>query len=859
MIPIKLKLSGFTSYREAVEIDFTGLDLVCVSGPNGAGKSSLLDAITYALYGQARKRDEAIINETCDKAEVSLEFGYQQEVYKIVRSITRGKGSQVDFFIRKPEDADGGTSWRTLTERTLSETNAKILRTLGLDYETFINASFFLQGKADLFATQTPSERKKILGSILGLDRWEEYRKRAAEIIREKQGEINQIDARLADIQAELDKEPSYKEELKLTQAQAAAASAKVQNVQSQLEQKRLIEEQLAGRRQLVETYKQQVERLLAEQNELQTRVERTQDQLAQVNQELAREEEIKAAYDHLVHLRQELAAMDALDEQARPLENRQVNLEQQIELARHDLQQEMRVLEQDKAKIEKDYQQNDERIIQREVLEQQIAALEAKIALRAELEAEQQNFKDQLAAKQAENAGIEKQGKELRERLERVSAVEGASCPLCGQPLATHDRDRLQTELTQELEALRSTYKANEDMAKELKNKLAELEQQLRQIRDAELRLQMLLRQTDQLTQLIDAAAEQWAKWQQEKAPRLEEVRTRLERDEILPDAQAELTKVKDALQKLGYDRNAHLQLREAVQAAEPAQQAYNHLAIAKNSLAQLQKTLAEQEATLEKKTADLTRAQAEYSQAKAALEQASQGLPSLDITEEDLARLKEEEAGIRRNLIVVEQLINNLQVQKQRKESLRVEKDEILLEIARLKKLERAFSKDGVPAMLIEQALPAIQDEANNILSQLSNYTMSVTFSTQRERKSSRREDKIETLDILISDGAATRDYETYSGGEAFRINFAIRLALARVLARRAGAQVRTLVIDEGFGNQDAEGRQRLIEAIGQVHRDFDLILVITHLDELKDQFPARIEVEKTPQGSRLSVIQV
>ncbi len=859
MIPIKLRLSGFTSYREAAEIDFTGLDLVCISGPNGAGKSSLLDAITYALYGQARKRDEAIINETCDKAEVSLEFGYQQEVYKIVRSITRGKGSQVDFFIRKPEEADGASSWRTLTERTLSETNAKILRTLGLDYETFINASFFLQGKADLFATQTPSERKKILGSILGLDRWEEYRKRAAEMIREKQGEINQIDARLADIQAELDKEPSYKEDLKLKQAQAAAASAKVQNVQFQLEQKRLIEEQLAGRRQLVETYRQQVERLLAEQNDLQTRVERTQDELAQVNQELAREEEIKAAYDHLVSLRQKLAAMDALDEQARPLENRQLTLEQQLELARHDLQQEMRVLEQDKAKVEKDYQQNDERINQREALEQQIAALEAQIALRAELEAEQQNLKDQLAAKQAENAGIEKQGKELRERLERVSAVEGASCPLCGQPLALHDRDRLQAELEQQLEALRSAYKANEDMAKELKNKLAELEQQLRQIRDAESRLQTLLRQTDQLTQLIDSAAEQWAKWQQEKAPRLEEILARLERDEILPDAQAELTKVKDALRKLGYDRDAHLQLREAVQAAEPAQQAYNHLAIAKNNLAQLQKTLAEQEATLEKKTADLSEAQAEYSQAKAALEQASQGLPSLDITEEDLARLKEEEAGIRRNLIVVEQLINNLQVQKQRKENLQVEKDEILLEIARLKKLERAFSKDGVPAMLIEQALPAIQDEANNILSQLSNYTMSVTFSTQRERKSSRREDKIETLDILISDGAATRDYETYSGGEAFRINFAIRLALARVLARRAGAQVRTLVIDEGFGNQDAEGRQRLIEAIGQVHRDFDLILVITHLDELKDQFPARIEVEKTSQGSRLSVIQV
>ena len=62
MIPIKLSLSGFTSYLEPVEIDFTGLDLVCISGQNGSGKSSLLDAMTYALYGQARRRDEGIIH-----------------------------------------------------------------------------------------------------------------------------------------------------------------------------------------------------------------------------------------------------------------------------------------------------------------------------------------------------------------------------------------------------------------------------------------------------------------------------------------------------------------------------------------------------------------------------------------------------------------------------------------------------------------------------------------------------------------------------------------------------------------------------------------------------------------------------
>jgi exonuclease SbcC len=132
-----------------------------------------------------------------------------------------------------------------------------------------------------------------------------------------------------------------------------------------------------------------------------------------------------------------------------------------------------------------------------------------------------------------------------------------------------------------------------------------------------------------------------------------------------------------------------------------------------------------------------------------------------------------------------------------------------------------------------------------------------MSVRFITQAAYKDKRRDDRRETLDILISDGAGTRDYELFSGGEAFRVNFAIRLALSEVLAQRAGARLQTLVIDEGFGSQDAQGRQRLIEAINLVRHDFAKILVITHIDELKDAFPTRIEVEKTANGSIVNVI--
>ena len=131
-----------------------------------------------------------------------------------------------------------------------------------------------------------------------------------------------------------------------------------------------------------------------------------------------------------------------------------------------------------------------------------------------------------------------------------------------------------------------------------------------------------------------------------------------------------------------------------------------------------------------------------------------------------------------------------------------------------------------------------------------------MSIHFSTLRDYKDKNRDDKRETLDITINDSGVFRDYEMYSGGEAFRINFAIRLALSKVLAQRAGARLQTLVIDEGFGSQDVSGRQRLIEAINTIKPDFEKILVITHMDEIKDAFPTRIEVEKTPRGSRITL---
>jgi DNA repair protein SbcC/Rad50 len=165
----------------------------------------------------------------------------------------------------------------------------------------------------------------------------------------------------------------------------------------------------------------------------------------------------------------------------------------------------------------------------------------------------------------------------------------------------------------------------------------------------------------------------------------------------------------------------------------------------------------------------------------------------------------------------------------------------------------LALSFGKKGVQAMLIETAIPEIEQEANRLLGRMTDNQMHLTFETQRDTK---KGDTVETLEIKIADSLGTRAYEAFSGGEAFRVNFAVRVALARLLARRTGATLETLVIDEGFGTQDAKGRERLVDAITSVQHDFRRILVVTHIQELKDLFPVQIEINKTESGSVWSV---
>ena len=114
MIPLHLRISGFLSYRDTVELDFKSFDLACISGHNGAGKSSLLDAITWSLFGEARGKSSEVINLHPDvkAAEVALTFKHEENTYRVQRTLPRNKNTLLEFQVRTQN------GWKPLTEKT---------------------------------------------------------------------------------------------------------------------------------------------------------------------------------------------------------------------------------------------------------------------------------------------------------------------------------------------------------------------------------------------------------------------------------------------------------------------------------------------------------------------------------------------------------------------------------------------------------------------------------------------------------------------------------------------------------------------------------------------------------------------
>lgn len=322
----------------------------------------------------------------------------------------------------------------------------------------------------------------------------------------------------------------------------------------------------------------------------------------------------------------------------------------------------------------------------------------------------------------------------------------------------------------------------------------------------------------------------------------------------------QDKLLRLEKELKNLNYNSNLHEKIQEKIELLSGARDEKQAVNLSENNLKNIQDNINKlviNNNKLKKEAHEI------------ALEGKKQKQLLLKLEKNNLiySEKKSQEVDLNNSILSLQSLVGGLkqemmQIQSQEKDLGKFSKEILNLqkEVSNYEELSFAFGKKGIQAMIIEQSLFMIEENANELLKKITSDRMSLRFITQKEKKSGGSDDNlIETLDIKISDELGIRDYEMYSGGEAFRINFAIRIALSKLLASRAGTHLKFLSIDEGFGMLDSAGRDDLVAAINSISPDFEKILVITHLQELKDLFPTRIEVTKDSSGSHLEVINL
>ena len=1019
MIPVALRLKNFMSYgSDAPVLDFEQFQVACLSGRNGQGKSALLEAITWSLWGEARKSsgghkpDDELVRIGSREMQVEFVFDIEGERYRVVRSYRRsasGKTSRPDLELHVREASNG--EYRPLTGASMRETQRHIDTVVGLDYDTFINSAFLLQGRSDEFTKKRPSERKDILSRILNLSRYELLHEMAAGYERDARKSIEQADLDTQRLIQGLETEPEW-------QAQHAQVNEQIARERDRLdalraEEKRLTERlaDLEARAREAETVRQALDALGARIAQHEQDARNLHDRIASAEALVAQRDAIQRDHERYLALQKERDELDTKNELYRGLEkqreraerdlkDRKNDLERQLDKLRFELknlrkalseceallieapvvqrqydaaqaarreEEAMQALRQKQQGLDEELRaveralvgerealsgrvhtleqqiQRDARALpDREALEAQRVQLQGSMARRDKLreELELTRVKGQAVAEDlhARSGKLAARKEELAEKQEQETYLrleDSTTCPTCGTELTPAHRAEAATQLQAALAALQQTLAQEERQIEErnrdrtrlleayrevqqqiaacegVPEQLAKVEEQIRAVQEAraaldsqeaearQLRRQLETeaygeihrhRQRDLMQQRVALAFDEEAferirheaaqvvrfeerlRQMEETTGRKEQVgrsiarteaeaqalRTALDDGSALGPLQEQIRQLDERLAGVGFDAPRFHAVKQALDELSEAGARMTALVNAQQNHADWKQRLADVQGRARKEAQEREQQTAHLATLQAALAEK----PALEaLRQEKTAACRAVEAEMQTLQVQLGQLSEKLEKAARDRAQLkqrRSEQSEAQSKQNLFKHLKAAFGKHGIPSLIIEQTLPEIEERTNDLLGRLTDGKMRIRLETLKDKKSGGTK---ETLEIKITDEqGVSRAYETFSGGEAFRVNFALRIALAQLLAERSGVRIRTLVIDEGFGTQDQQGVQNLVEAIQTIQDDFDKIIVITHLPELKEAFPVRIEVEKDPVvGSRFEMIGV
>ena len=854
MIPLRLTVRNFLCYGDGVPpLDLENIHVACLCGQNGHGKSALLDAITWALWGKARaKNQDELIHYGQDEMMVDLEFRLRDTRYRVVRRHASGLGRRRSSATDLQLQISGEDGFVPITAASMRETQAGIDRIIGMDYDTFINSAFLLQGRADEFTNKSPGERKEVLARILSLDVYDDLQERAKERADRKRDAASSVEGDLEGMRRDVARSDGIRTELDQVNRELAELTRRVDAsketaiiLKTRVDHLRAIRDELqelAGR---IPVFEADISNLQDEADSREARITAYEALIGEkdtIECGLARFREASHRYQEMN------ASRDRFDELAKT----RSELEGAVGQARATLEERLRQLER---RIEGELRPKVEaaptlalQLDEARVTAERLAGEDRDLA-------ERRQFLQELATRigqhEGDDARLKSEGKDIRAKLNLVQSPDGASCPLCGTELGPEGCRHLADSYKSQIEEKLRLYRSNEEGLKGAQEERAGLEAEISKREGA-------LRQGQQQAQSAIALLERQIAESREVAEEEERLslkllggRKSLELRLYATEDQDELRQVESQILALDYDPATHRHLYDEMMQLQSFDERHGRLQDAVVGLPGERESLSRARDMLHRRREELDVVKQKQRAGQEDVLELPQWEEKLKVAQAEYGELELQQRGLYRRQVELEGDLRRVEALEGQMDGREAEARALREEQGVYQELVEAFGKRGVQALLIETVLPRIEEEANVLLGRVTDDRMHLKLETQRERRG-RRGEPIETLEINVSDEMGPRSYELFSGGEAFRINLSLRIALSKVLAHRRGAPLPTMFIDEGFGTQDAAGRERILDVISAIQDDFEKIIVITHLEELKEAFPVRIEVQKDGDGS-------
>ncbi len=804
MRPVRLELEGFSTFRDRVELDFDGIDLVAFTGPTGAGKSTLIDAMTFALYGSVARYDNAnrvapVIHQLSNEARVRLDFESGGTTFTVVRVVRRraSKGREADGATTKEArleriEADGST---TVLAGEVRELNTAVEEVLGLDFAQFTRTIVLPQGEFAAFLRDDQANRDRLLQRLLDLG------------IYERMGQLARARAKEAGIR--IDMLADQRERLAPPTDDEVAA--------------------LAARRESL--------------TELQDRMDRWTEELEAIDAALdpcrTRVTEIDDAIERLAKI-EVPDAVDGLERELRQTEEARAELDGAMAEARAARDAAVAAADAlpEKADLVRIQSVAEQLTGTRADVDDLVAEAEELIERTASLAEEAERQERELAEAEAEV----RTARQMADAAEWTASLEvGAPCPVCHQEVDSipdHDPGGAVDAAEQRREAAHgAAKKVNRDLAKVTeRDRLVadEIARQRERIDLLELQRSTLTGPDDPgeiaavLTQIDEATAAS-----RQAADRVTELEAELARvataeqaaARAARDHQSALATLRDDVADLQPPSLGHESLPEDFRSlAAWATERRDGLGSERGELADEGRRLSRQRAELLESMTEAAAGiglQAEPSGLVDAIGRASL---ELDGKLADANRRRDEDTELAARATALQA-------------------DRILDEA-----LGRHLRAGGFSSWLLAEALDSIVAKATTWLRELSDQQYSLVAGDRN----------FAIVDHNNAD--EVRDVRTLSGGETFLASLALALALADSIAELApvdAPQLDSMFLDEGFGTLDPATLDIVAGAMEELASAGRMIGVVTHVADLAERMPTQFRVTKGPATSTVELV--